>query len=232
MNRNDSTGRHRTAAATAAHTARETAATAESAPGRAEGAPAPGMPRTAGSVSERFAGISMNGRMAYVILCTERFLLQEYPDRDWRPIAEVLWRATSENWADWTDEYECYIPDILFSYSHYDAEDFGRWMSEEEFSALRSFYAGITRGDEDDPEDLLNAMLQKPFEMAMVCEGTCIGDGRDSFEIIEETQRLLLSRHIPLPDERTVAFSRSSELFGWGNDFDGRPLSIILNSPA
>ena len=37
--------------------------------------------------------ISMNGRMAYVIMCVERFLVAVYPERDWKPLARTMWKA-------------------------------------------------------------------------------------------------------------------------------------------
>ena len=65
--------------------------------------------------------------------------------------------------------------------------------------------------------------------MAMVYEGTVIGDGKQSLKIIDNAENVLTSRGIALPDYTKVRFSSSAELNGWGNDFDGRFLSIILN---
>lgn len=96
------------------------------------------------------------------------------------------------------------------------------------FQNLHMLYEGITSGSEDDADDELNYLLNKPFEMAMVYEGTEIGDGEESFIIIEETERVLESNGIILPDVNAVSFSNSSERNGWGNYFDGRFLSVIL----
>ena len=82
---------------------------------------------------------------------------------------------------------------------------------------------------EDDPADEVNYMLNKPFEMAMVYEGTVIGDGKESLMIIEKAENVLKKNGIVLPDYTKVLFSSSDEHNGWGNDFDGRYLSIILN---
>ena len=75
---------------------------------------------------------------------------------------------------------------------------------------------------------LENYILNMPFEMAMVYEGTTVGDGKESFGIIDEIEKILTNHNIPLPDYSKVAFSSISELNGWGNDFDGAFLSIIL----
>ena len=39
--------------------------------------------------------VSMNGRMAYVIMCVEAFLKAKYHDRDWTLIAQKMWQATT-----------------------------------------------------------------------------------------------------------------------------------------
>ena len=178
-------------------------------------------------MTHKLSQVSMNGRMAYTIMCVEAFLVNQYPDRDWRLIAEKMWAATT-NWSDWPDMYCCYLPDVILDYDDYDIKDFGAYMTPQEFQQLRDFYSGITEGREDDPTDTVDYMLSKPFEMAMVYEGTGIGDGHESFEIIDEAEKVLTDHHIALPDHNLVKFSPSSEFNGWGYKFDGTHLSIIL----
>ncbi len=176
----------------------------------------------------RFNQISMNGRMAYVILCVEKYLKEIYPQKDWTLLAKKLWEATSMNWSDWTEIYSNYIPDVFFQYNEYDEElSFG--MSPTEYSTIKNLYCGITEGLEDDPNDSVNFILNKPFEMATVYEGTMIGNGFESLEIINESENILLNRNISLPDYHSVEFSKFTERNGWGDDFDGKKLSIILN---
>lgn len=179
-------------------------------------------------MDDRFALVSLNGRMAYVIMCVEAFLVHKYPDRDWTFVSEKMWKATSDNWGDWTDEFSAVIPDVLLQYTEYDSAELGRFVTENEFRMLKTLYGCITAGHEDDPSDELNYMLNKPFEMAMVYEGTGIGDGAESIRIIEEAESILRKSAIPLPDCSEVLFSSSNEFHGWGNRFDGKPLSVIL----
>ena len=54
-------------------------------------------------------------------------------------------------------------------------------------------------------------------------------DGKKSLEIISETEMILAKKGIILPDHTKVLFSSADERNGWGNDFDGRFLSVILN---
>ncbi len=176
----------------------------------------------------RFDTISMNGRMAYVIMCVEKYLKSIYPNKDWTLLAEKLWSATSMNWGDWTEIYSSYIPDVLFQYDNYDEElSFG--MTPSEYTKIKKIYAGITEGLEDNPEDEVNFILNKPFEIATVYEGTTIGNGSASLDIINATEALLINHTISLPDYHSVEFSKFTECNGWGDDFDGKKLSIILN---
>ena len=172
--------------------------------------------------------VSMNGRMAYTIMCVEAFLKARCPEKDWTFISEMMWKATLTNWSDWTEEYSAVIPDVLLQYDEYDSEEFGSTLSEEMFTSLKELYSGITTGLEDDPSDEVNYMLNKPYEMAMVYEGTVIGDGKESFRIISNAEAILKKHDIPLPDYKKIIFSSSRERNGWGNDFDGRYLSIFL----
>ncbi|MCF0133874.1 MAG: hypothetical protein HUJ72_08415 [Blautia sp.] len=178
-------------------------------------------------MKQRFNNISMNGRMAYVIMCVEAWLQGTYPDRDWTIVSEAMWRATEMNWGDWPEIYAGYIPHVLFSYEEY-GEDLTESFPEDIYNRLKKLYLGITSGNEDDPEDMLDYMLTKPHEMATVYEGTGIGDGNESIEIIEGIEKVLNSSGIPLPDHHRLYFSDHDQLHGWGNSFDGRFLSVIL----
>ena len=177
---------------------------------------------------DRFNRISMNGRMAYVIMCVEAYLINVYPDRDWKSVASAMWKATNNNWGDWTDLYCGFIPEVIFQYDKYDEADLGSSYTEDEYNKLNDLYSGITEGREDDPTDELNYVLNKPLEMAMVYEGTGICDGSESIGIINCMEEVLAKHQIALPDRERISFSSIEELNGWGNDFDGEYLSIIL----
>ena len=177
----------------------------------------------------KLSSASMRGRMAYTIMCVEAFLVTQYPDRDWTIIAERMWEATDHDWGYWPIMFSNYIPDVVLAYPQYSQSDFGKDIDEETFTALKQLFSGITQGIEDDPNDPLNYLICKPFEMGMVYEGTEIGDGSESFEIIDETERMLIKYSVNLPDYRKVLFSSFEEFYGWGDLFDGRFLSIILN---
>ena len=178
-------------------------------------------------LTSEFDEISMSGRMAYVIMCVEAFLEEMYPEKDWTIVAEAMWKATEMNRGDWPEIYAGYIPSVFFSYEEY-GSDLVDSYPRETYDILRDLFDGITSGIEDDSEDLLNYMLDKPHEMAMVYEGTGIGDGKESIEIIRAAEKVLTDHDIPLPDYHKVVFSAYGERRGWGDSFNGRFLSVIL----
>lgn len=181
-------------------------------------------------MTDQLYNASMNGRMAYTIMCVEAYLVNKHPERDWTIISKLMWKATSMNWADWSELYSTVIPDVFLQYKQYSAADMGAAISSQEFYIVKELYSGITDGCEDDPEDELNIILNKPFDMAMVYEGTVIGDGKESIKIIRGAEQILKNNRIALPDYSKVLFSSVEERNGWGNDFNGEYLSIVLNS--
>ena len=41
-------------------------------------------------MDSRFKNITMTGRMCYIFMCMERYLLSLYPDRDWTLVAKKM----------------------------------------------------------------------------------------------------------------------------------------------
>lgn len=183
---------------------------------------------TESKTMNKLADVSMNGRMAYTIMCVEAYLVSKYPDRDWTIVSREMWKATNEYWDIFYDAFCELLPEIFLTYDSYN-EDLAKSISEEEFKIIKQLYAGITTGSEDESNDEFAQMIRKPFDFCMAYEGTGIGDGSEGYAIIKEAEKILTENGISLPDYHKVLFSSFSEKNGWGNDFDGRPLSVILN---
>lgn len=183
---------------------------------------------TESKTMNKLADVSMNGRMAYTIMCVEAYLVSKYPDRDWTIVSREMWKATNEYWDIFYDAFCELLPEIFLTYDSYN-EDLAKSISEEEFKIIKQLYEGITTGSEDESNDEFAQMIRKPFDFCMAYEGTGIGDGSEGYAIIKEAEKILTENGIPLPDYHKVLFSSFSEKNGWGNDFDGRPLSVILN---
>ena len=180
------------------------------------------------TAKNKFSNVSMNGRMAYIIMCCEKMLITKYPSENWKLISQKMWNATSEDWGTWTYNYNMIIPDVLLSYNLYSSEDFSDVLNEKEFYQLKCLYKNYSTPDSNE-NGLFQSIINAPFEFAMIYEGTEIGDGRESLNFIVNTEQLLLSNNIVLPDYTKVSFSSFKEKNGWGNNFDGTNLSIILN---
>ena len=39
-----------------------------------------------------FSNIYMTGRLCYLFMCIEKYLVTRWPDRNWVPVAEALWQ--------------------------------------------------------------------------------------------------------------------------------------------
>ena len=97
---------------------------------------------------------------------------------------------------------------------------------------LNGYGSGLARGEGDcffEQAGLIDAAKDSlGWGLAMVYEGTVIGDGKESLDIIADVESVLSRRGISRPDYTKVRFSSGEKLNGWGNNFDGRFLSIIL----
>lgn len=50
-------------------------------------------------MKNKIENISLNGRLAYLIMCCEAYLKSKYPERDWKFVAENMWEITkAEYW--------------------------------------------------------------------------------------------------------------------------------------
>lgn len=176
---------------------------------------------------EKMSSISMNGRMAYIILCIEKYLLQKYPDKDWKDLSCRMWRATSEPWDEWIDEFIEIIPQYLFEFDNYDESDFEE-LSEEEYDYFVELYEGVSEGLCDNPSDKVNYMLNSLKELEEVyCYTSIPGIGKEAIDILAKVASVLVEENVELPDVSIVEFSAFVDKNGWGENFDGTNISLI-----
>nr|MCR4655052.1 hypothetical protein [Lachnospiraceae bacterium] len=103
----------------------------------------------------------------------------------------------------------------------YEESDF-ECISEDEYDYFSSLLYGLS--------DDFNCLLLKLHELQQVyCYESIPGNGIDASKLVIEACAILKKNKIPVPDLEKVAFSRFDEKDGWGNDFDGTKLSLILN---
>ena len=168
-----------------------------------------------------FNNISMNGRMAFAILCIEKFLLEKFPDEDWSELSKLMWSVTSIYWDEWDNKFIEIIPEYLFEFDNYEDSDF-EVISEGEYNAFVKLFK--------DKPSIINEMLLKLHELQNIyCYSSISGNGIEASQIVLDLCEILEQNGIVIPDLNTVSFSSFTEKDGWGYNFDGTKLSLVLN---
>ena len=112
------------------------------------------------------------------------------------------------------------LPEYLYEFDNYKDADFD-YLSEDDYNYYAEFLKDIDKSMEE--------LLVIPGEIAMVYSYTSIpGKGKESIDLVKKSIKILEDNGIDLPDPKDVEFSSFEEKDGWGNDFDGTKLSIIL----
>lgn len=168
-----------------------------------------------------FGDISLRGRMAYVIMCAERYALAKKPDAEWHLVFENLWSIADDiMWDDWSDRVIDLLPEYIYELDAYNPDEFS-WLDEDSFTLLKQLYTGMG--------ETWATILKNLVDMEEIYAYTSIpGTGFESIALAEEVIQLMDKEGIPLPAISQVAFSSFSENGGRGNPFDAKPLSLIL----
>lgn len=169
-----------------------------------------------------FNNISMNGRIAYQLMCVERYFTNKYPEKDFTKLFELLWPVT--NGMYW-DKFSGYItelePSYMLEFNSYEENEWGD-ITKEQYEVLKPIISGLDETDE--------AILETLKEQAEVYAYTVVPENtKESIDIIFETIEFLKNESIKLPELSDVSFSTINQFNGWGNPFDGTKLSIVLN---
>lgn len=174
-------------------------------------------------MNNNLKNISMNGRIAYAIQCIEKYLVEKYPNKDFKKLSIEMWKATSDFFDKWHDEFIEIIPEYLYEFGEKYQKDKWDYLNEENFNYWINFFNEIKK----DPN--INKLLTNLAEISMVYCYTPIPDeGKESLKLIENIENILNENKINLPESDTFSFSKFAEKNGWGNDFDGKKYSLIL----
>ena len=102
-----------------------------------------------------FDNVTVCGKLCYVFMCMERYLLALYPDRDWSFVARKMWNCVSFWYGKRDVEDDCWawgrymdiIPDNLFEtrrewahYSHELREEFYGEMTDDDYRSIRECF--------------------------------------------------------------------------------------------
>lgn len=178
-----------------------------------------------------FKEISLTGRLCYLFMCIEKYLIFCYPNKDWTPIAKKCWQWTNGWWNEGCGEYSKIVPEFLFEYDDYTKTnewEYDGMLSEEDYHILVGLYAGITDGK---AEDDINQILMLPIKFNNVCECSdfCHAD-EPTLEIILEAQEILSKHHIALPCFGQIKTFAVAQKNGWGEFVDSEYLSEIIET--
>lgn len=88
-----------------------------------------------------FKTISIRGRIAYGIMCAESYALSKFPDRDWKPLFQVLWGISRDDvyWDEWASDVIDRLPEMPLSDEPRDWEETDQNVLER----CRALYQGM-----------------------------------------------------------------------------------------
>ena len=170
-----------------------------------------------------FDNISIRGRVAYIILCFERYVIAKYPDADWTRVDDMMWKICDES--DYIDnsayKYMEIIPEYLYEFSDYESADF-EYLSKEDYE----YYISVIPKDDEKLNTIMHAVYSVTMEYAY---SALIKYAPDTREYIDAVLDVMNKAELKLPDIRIVEQYVFDQYGGWGDTFDGRYLSSILN---
>lgn len=182
-------------------------------------------------MQEELKKLSMTGRLCYLFMCLEKYLLACYPGRDWTPVAKRCWQWTNVYWDEGCDIYCPVVPEFLLEFDNYEETNrraFDGNLSENDYFALKNLFVGVTAGCQDDE---INKILMLPIDFSNMCEGTNFANANEpTLTVLYEAQRFLLSHGISLPSIGQLKHMTVGEKNGWGEFLDSEYLSIIIKS--
>lgn len=172
-------------------------------------------------MDKRINNISIRGRVAYLILCFEKYVMAKYPERNWKSVSELMWKI-----CDKSDYIDCsayrfveITPEHLYKKDNYADSNF-KFLSEDEYNQ----YIAIVPSDDDN----INVLMHSIFDVAIEYAYCGIPKGApDTIPYIEDVENVMLSTCIDFPDISLVTKYVDPEDW-WGDPFDGRYLSFIL----
>ena len=171
-----------------------------------------------------FNNVSVFGRVAYAIMCFEKYVVSVYPSIDYSPVVEIMWSIIDgSNYLD-ESAYKYYIeiiPECLFEFYSYENSDF-EYLSKDE-------YLLFTRLLNNDDQNL-NTIMKCIYDIAMAYAYTKVEPNAPAtLPFLQKAKSVLLTNNIEPPDEAIVSKYTASGTDWLGECFDGRYLSIILN---
>lgn len=165
-----------------------------------------------------FKTISIRGRIAYGIMCAESYALARFPERDWKPLFQVLWGISQDDvyWDEWASDIIDRLPETVFSDDPRDHEETDPAVLER----YRALYQGMP--------DTFNRILSDIVDIEEADAYTIVeGHGAEALECLLDIINVMREEGVALPDTEAVV-SMTFEGDGRGSAFDARRLSQVL----
>lgn len=173
-------------------------------------------------MDKKMNDLSIRGRITYLIMCFEKYVTAKYPDRNWIPVCDMMWKICDSS--DYIDNsayrYMEIVPEYLYEFDNFKDAEFD-YLTEEEY---KTFIAIIPRDDLD-----IETIMHSIYDVAMEYAYGAIPKGApDTIPYILDAEKCLVRNDLSLPDISLLAQYTDPEHW-WGTPFDGRYLSIIVH---
>lgn len=169
-----------------------------------------------------FNGISIRGRVAFGVMCFERYVMARHPGRDFAPVCRLMWDIVSDK--DYIDasaeHYMEIVPEYLYEFEAYEDAGF-EFLGKEEFESMRKLVPS------DDPG--LGRIMHSIYDIAMEhAYGAVEAPAKASIDCVFEIVEVLENNGVALPDIGAVKDFSFEKSGGWGKPIDYRGLSLVL----
>lgn len=166
--------------------------------------------------------LSIRGRITYLIMCFEKYVLAKYPERNWKPVSKLMWKICDDS--DYIDNsayrYMEIVPEYLFEFNNFADAEFD-YLSEKEYQEFISIIPN------DDPA--VEIIMHSIYSVAMEYAYTGIPEyAPDTLPYIKAAEEAMQKNNLQLPNLEPIIKYTDKEHW-WGQPFDGRYLSFILN---
>lgn len=175
-------------------------------------------------MTRQYDNLSIRGRVAYLIMCFERYVKHKYPEKDMSLPAKFMWNIVDH--VAYIDDkayrYMDVIPDYLFEADSYETSDMVD-MTRKEYDVL---VALLPRAEED-PD--LNTIMHRIYDVAMEFVYTEVKlDAPETKRYMAEVDWILAKNGVDAPDVNRLPQYEWDETHGWGKLIAPKNLSIIL----
>lgn len=168
------------------------------------------------NITEKLKSVSVAGRIAFILMCIEKYLVTQYPEKDWIPLAEEMWKFNDSYWDEWLYSFIDLFPECID-----ENDSFEEYTGKYSYDTFRNLYKDLRNNELNEMLVLFNCFMGI-YLYTSVCDCT----ERMFPEVIEEIISYLTKNNISVPDVEKVSFSDFRQNDGFGDKFDGRYLSI------